>query len=276
MKNKILKTLPYLLIAILVGITSVYAGSLTPPGAPAKTMKSLSDLYELIDTGANTPSTDFATPTTVSSTMHSLGDTYDLLKSQLDILTTDKIAKDEEVFGRTGTLYGDTDPSKVLDTATYPGTATVGTPAPTFASADQTTYSCEALAIDPAQPAVTLETICGYHTGDGCSWSGSACTGGTKTPPGGYMTWYAATASCSETTDEGSTDWRLPNAKELFSHYQDNNNAGLPPDGFVDDYYWSETTRSSNSDSAYFFSMFNGNMSNGDKSFPSILVHCAH
>lgn len=126
--KKYLKTISYIIVSILVGITAVYAGTLTPPGAPAKTMKSLSDLYELINTGANTPSTDFTTPTYNPSqgTMHSLGDTYDLMKSQLDILTADKIAKDEEVFGRTGTLYGDTDPSKVLTTATYAGTATAG------------------------------------------------------------------------------------------------------------------------------------------------------
>ena len=271
-----LKTLPYFIIAILVGVTAVYAGSLTPPGAPAKTMKSLSDLYELVNTGANNPSTDFTTPVTVASTMYSLGDTYDLLKSQLNILTADKIAKNQEVFGRTGTLYGDIDPSKVLTTATYPGTATAGNPAPTFALADATTYSCEALATDPAQPAVTLETICGYHTGDGCSWSGSACTGGTKTPAGGYMTWYAGTASCSEKINEGSTDWRLPTYPEFVGHYLDHNNAGAPPTGFVDDSYWSGTTYPNNSDNAYFVYMGSGNAYLGGKDNPSNLVHCAH
>jgi len=276
--NKYLKTISYLIVSILVGITAVYAGTLTPPGAPAKTMKSLSDLYELINTGANTPSTDFTTPAYNPSqgTMHSLGDTYDLIKSQLDILTADKIAKDEEVFGRTGTLYGDTDPSQVLTTADYPGTATAGTTAFTFALADATTYSCEALAVDPAQQAVTLETICEYHTGDGCSWSGSACVGGVKTPAGGYMTWHAGTASCSEKIDEGSTSWRLLSYPELVGHYLDHNNAGGPPTGFVGGGYWSGTTYPNYSGGAYSVSMGSGLAGSGSKDSPNYLVHCAH
>lgn len=274
--KKYLKTISYIIVSVLVGITAVYAGTLTPPGAPAKTMKSLADLYELINTGANTPSTEFTTPTAVSSTMHSLGDIYDLMKSQLDILNADKIAKDEEVFGRTGTLYGDTDPSQVLTTADYPGTATAGTTAPTFALADATTYSCEALAVDPAQQAVTLETICEYHTGDGCSWSGSACVGGVKTPADGYMTWYAGTASCSEKIDEGSTSWRLPSYPELVGHYLDHNNAGGPPTGFVGDYYWSGTTYPSNSVGAYGVGIGYGYASGDGKGDSGYLVHCAH
>ena len=156
------------------------------------------------------------------------------------------------------------------------GTATAGTPAPTFALADAITYSCEALATDPSQPAVTLQTICGYHTGDGCSWSGSACTGGTKTPSGGYMTWYAGTASCSEKSNEGSTDWRLPTYPELVGHYLEYNDAGAPPDDFVVAYYWSGTTYPYSSDGAYGVSMGYGDVRSGNKGSADYLAHCAH
>jgi hypothetical protein len=285
-----LKTLPYFIIAILVGVTVVYAGNLTPPGIPAKTMKSLSDLYELINTGANTPSTDFTTPATVAPTMHSLGDTYDLLATKISNIDTTKILTGTTIFGKDGSAVAGVDTSDANATAgdiispktayvngvKLTGTATAGTPAPTFALADATTYSCEALATDLAQPAVTLQTICGYHTGDGCSWSGSACTGGTKTPANGYMTWYAGTASCSEKTDEGSTDWRLPTYPELVGHYLDHNNAGAPPTGFVGDGYWSGATCPGNSGLAYYVYMGGGYAYGGNKSNPSNLVRCAH
>jgi len=100
--EKLLKTIPYIIIALLVGVTAVYAGSLTPPGAPSKTMKSLSDLYELINTGANTPSTDFTTPATVAPTMHSLGDTYDLLATKISNIDTTKILTGTSIFGKAG------------------------------------------------------------------------------------------------------------------------------------------------------------------------------
>lgn len=100
--SKILKTIPYIIIAVLVGVTVVYAGTLTPPGAPAKSMKSLSDLYELVNTGSNTPSTDFTTPSTVASTMTSLGDTYDLLKTKINNIDSTKILTGTTIFGKIG------------------------------------------------------------------------------------------------------------------------------------------------------------------------------
>ncbi len=255
--KKLLKSLPYLLIAILVGTTAVYAGNLTPPGAPAKTMKSLSDLYELIDTGANTPSTDFTTPSTIFSTMNSLNDIYNLMVDKISDIDPATILTGTSIFG-------------------VEGEATAGIPAPTFAELDAMTYSCEALTLDPSQPDVTLETICGYHSGDGCSWSGSACIGGTKTPTDGYMTWYAGTASCSEKIDEGSTSWRLATYPELVRYYLEYNNAGAPPDGFVGVGYWSGITLPSYSDSAYGLNMSLGYAGIDSKNNPNNLVHCVH
>ena len=100
--KKLLKTIPYLIIAILVGTTVAYAGSLTPPGAPAKTMKTLANLYELINTGANTPSTDFTTPSPVVSTMNSLGDVYDLMATKITAIDVSKILTGTAIFGKNG------------------------------------------------------------------------------------------------------------------------------------------------------------------------------
>ncbi|ETB63572.1 TPA: DUF1566 domain-containing protein [Candidatus Nomurabacteria bacterium] len=100
--KKLLKTIPYIIIAVLVGVTVAYAGTLTPPGAPAKSMKSLSDLYELVNTGANTPSTDFTTPSTVASTMTSIGDVYDTLKTKITDIDSTKILTGTTIFGKAG------------------------------------------------------------------------------------------------------------------------------------------------------------------------------
>jgi hypothetical protein len=102
--TKYFKNVLYIIIALLVGVTVVYAGSLTPPGAPAKSMKSLSDLYELVNTGANTPSTDFDTPTSIIPTMFSLGDTYDLLKTKITAIDTAKILTGVTILGKAGSM----------------------------------------------------------------------------------------------------------------------------------------------------------------------------
>ena len=253
--KKILKYVPYLVIAILVGVTVTYAGSLTPPGAPAKTMKSLSDLYELVNTGANTPSTDFTTPGSIVASMNSIEDIYDLLTSKIAAIPADQILTGTTIFG-------------------VDGEATAAPAAPTFASADETTYQCEALTTDPAQPGVTLETICGYHSSDGCSWTGSACTGGTKTPSSGYMTWYAAKAACATSTADGQTagTWRLPDSLELHKLFLDSNGT---PAGFQGGYYWSGITYPARTDIAYVVSMNYGYVKHGNKDYPNYLVHCA-
>ncbi len=133
-KTKILKTLPYLIVSILIGVTTVYAGSLTPPGQPSDTMYSLADIFNL-STGTTTDlgsGTIPATPSTVSASGKTLAQVYDAISTEVAKLTNTKIAKDVTVFGFTGTLYGDTDASKVLTSATYAGTMPDNTGASNF------------------------------------------------------------------------------------------------------------------------------------------------
>ena len=68
--KKILKFVPFLVIAVLVGVTIAYAGSLTPPGAVEDTMYSLEDIYNLAsDTTTTEGSGEIpATPGSVSAT----------------------------------------------------------------------------------------------------------------------------------------------------------------------------------------------------------------
>jgi len=116
--NKLLKTIPYIIISVLVGVTVVYAGSLTPPGSPAKSMKSLADLYELVNTGANTPSTDFTTPFTIATTMTSLGDSYDLLKTKITAIDSTKVLSGTTIFGKVGAMTDNTSHADFAPTTT--------------------------------------------------------------------------------------------------------------------------------------------------------------
>jgi hypothetical protein len=205
-------------------------------------------------------------PGSVADTMYSLTDIWTLA-------TTGETADIGE-----GSI--ETTPSTIEETGktlteVYEAVALALAP-PTFAQTDQTTYTCESLATDPDQPLLDLETICGYHTGDGCSWSGGACIGGVQTPADGYMTWYAGTASCSEKLNEGSTSWRLPTYLELVKHYLDNNIEGAPPEYFLSDGYWSSTTYPNGSDVAYNVNMYGGNAGYDNKNSPYYLVHCTH
>lgn len=280
--NKISKIVMFLSLALLVGFTAVYAADkLTPSGSVSNTMYSLTDIWNLATGTTTTEGTGTieTTPSTVSATGKTLTEVYTAIKDQLTLLTTDKIAKNEVVFGKTGALYGDTDPSKVLTTATYPGTATAGTPAPTFASADQTSYNCSSFTTmtDPTQPSITSADICEYNSG--CSWNAgtSQCDGGEQTGQT-YMTWYAAKASCSASTEGGQTagTWRLPTYGELVNHYVDNNIAGGAPTGFQSDFYWSGTTYPGSTVIAYYVFMYDGNASYSNKYYPNFLAHCAH
>lgn len=84
--NKYLKTLLYLLTAILVGFTASYAGSLVPPSSPSNTMYSLEDIYNLAtdNTEATLGEGDIPeTPSSVSSTGVTLTQVYEAVASAL-------------------------------------------------------------------------------------------------------------------------------------------------------------------------------------------------
>lgn len=262
--NKYLKSSLYLLVAILVGVTAVYAGTLTPPGAPAKTMKSLSDLYELVNTGSNTPSTDFTTPTTVSSTMHSLGDTYDLLKDKITAIDDTKILTGTNIFGVDGTATaGYAFPSKPLQT-TF-GTSNYCT------DATGATISCTGTGQDGEFNAGQAhsytdngdETVTDNATGlmwQKCSigLSGSDCATGTAT----QMDWTTALSTCNALDFAGHTDWKLPNRFELDSLLNlYNGSPAIDTSKFPatqSNYYWSSTTYVNDPTNAWGVNFYNG------------------
>lgn len=279
--KKILKTLPYLLIAILVGFTAVYAGSLTPPGAPAKTMKSLSDLYELINTGANAPSTVFDTPGTVSSTMNSLNDIYDLMAGKIEDIDAATILTGTIIFGVEGeAIEGSSFPSTPLQTTL--GTSNYCT------DATGAVISCIGTGQDgefnAGQPHNYTDNSDGTVTDNatGLMWqkcnvglSGADCATGTVTL---QASWTAALATCNDLSLAGHTDWKLPNINELSSiiNFQYANPAiditTFP--NFSSTYYWSSSTLMSNKASALIVGFQSGIPTSFVKTNPNLLALC--
>ena len=169
--------------------------------------------------------------------------------------TASKIASSTNLFGITGTLYGDTDPSKVLTTATYPGTATAAPVALTWQT-------------DPAQ-ILCYDAI--YH---GCS-AGSGLT----------IDGYGAVEYCQHLNAGGSTlnasaqnVWRLPTITEFNSiaDYTVTNNATQVP-GFVHfAHYWASTLNAGFADYAWQWSSYDGYTNTTEKNTNAVSVRCVH
>lgn len=273
--KKLFNIVSYIFVAVLLVATVAYATTkLTPPGAVANTMYTLSDIYNL-SLGTTTPEGSGAiptTPTTVAPTdFKTLTEVYTAISTELAKLTNAKIAKDISAFGFTGTLYGDTDPAKVLTTAQYAGSAAAA-PAPlVWAAADVTSYNCSWFTnmTDPTQPGLTSGDICNIH----CDWNAvtSQCDDGLQTGQT-YITWYAGKAACANSTEGGQSagTWRLPTGSELLEYFLSNGT----PSGFSADYYWSDTTARDNNNTAYYFGMGSGALYKRNKDNWGQRIHC--
>ena len=88
--------------------------------------------------------------------------------------------------------------------------------------------------------------------------TGSGSGAGGNVDISGTMTWATALSRCNSLSYNGQTDWRLPNAYELFSICEPENTTGAP---YIDtaafpntysNYYWSSTTYPSYTDYALF------------------------
>jgi len=261
--SKIVKIILYIMIAVLVGFTAVYAiDKLTPPGPASNTMYSLYDIWNLAKNG-----------TPASEGSGTIPATPDIVSSSVNIPTL------TEVY------------SAVLALTQAPASG-----APTFASANVSSYQCSWFTdmTDPSdvrETPITFEGIC--TSNPGCSWDTTTpetpfCAGGTVTSESLgkntgdplYMTWYAAKKACALSTEgeQIAGTWRLPTNVELLTHYMNNNDAGNPPTGFVDGSYWSGATfqYSDSSDSAYGVYMSFGSVYYDSKSSPGYLGRCAH
>lgn len=149
-----------------------------------------------------------------------------------------KIASSTKLFGITGTLYGDTDPSKVLTTATYPGTATAGYayPSQPLKTGFTTCYdnqdyglviNCSGTGQDGELQAGRVRPSDSFvDNGDGTAFdkltglSWTTCpvdSNGVNCSSPPYASESGALSLCNNLVLGGHSDWRLPNLFEMLT-----------------------------------------------------------
>ena len=111
-----------LVVLATVGIGFVRAGSLSPSAAPGGTMYTLNDIYTRLTTNAIATEGNHSLSSSASpaSTMHTLKEIY----QSIPTIVVGTVKKGTTYLGITGTLYGDTDASKVLTSASGSGAGT--------------------------------------------------------------------------------------------------------------------------------------------------------
>ena len=108
--KQILKASGFVLVALIFGITTAtYAGSLTPPGTPAKTMYTLGNLYTLITTGTTSATTSFTTPGSVTPTFYSLTALVNAFASSTQTLSASTTTVPYGIYQATNLATVDTD-----------------------------------------------------------------------------------------------------------------------------------------------------------------------
>lgn len=128
--SKIVKTIPYIIISILIGVTAVYAStttSLTPSGSASNTMYSLTDLYNLASgtvVSENTGSIE-TTPSEVALSGKSLSDVYTAISTEIAKLSSGVIASGTTAFGIAGNVSAGVNLSNM-----YNGSCIVGRACP--------------------------------------------------------------------------------------------------------------------------------------------------
>ena len=220
---------------VVAGI--VYAGNLTAPsGTATSTAYTLSDIYARLTKNVATTTTgnhSLSTTTSPASSFYTLTQIYNAIPT----IIAGTVATGTNYLGVTGTLYGDTNPAKVLNTATYPGTATAGytypsKPLQTYGSSDDCydingdVISCAGTGEDGMYDAGQTRsytdngdgTITDNDTGlmwEKCTYGQSGTNCGTGSTAG--LDFAQALSTCMSLSLAGHSDWRLPNRFELES-----------------------------------------------------------
>jgi len=208
--NGIAFTKRSLLVAVmLVGVATfsaiTYAGNLTPPGAPANTMYTLTDLYNLA-TSAGATTTEGsgglpATPGATSSTFYTLTEVYEAIAGEINNLASTTIATGTSAFG----IDGSARPRGIVKT----GQDTCYNASGTLIGCGSTGQDGDSLAgldfdyTDNGDDTVTDNTT-------GLIWEQTYSTT--------TRNWQQALDYCNDNVPGlPGSGWRLPNVKELFS-----------------------------------------------------------
>lgn len=229
---------------VVFGIPSI-AGSLTPPGSPANTMYTLTDLYNLASGTTTTEGAGGlpATPGTQSSTMYSLTQVYEALQTEVNKVSSTTLLRGTTAFGETGTVY----PADMLKTGQT-----------TCWDASGNSISCSGTGQDGELQKGLARSYTDNADGTvtdnmtGLTWQQATTTA---------YTWVNALAYCNNNTPSlPGSGWRLPNVHELFSlvDFTVTSDAKINltyfPNTFTS-YYWSATTYPGSGNQSYAMSV---------------------
>ena len=270
---KILTVVYSVAITAAIGYLIVWAGNLEPPGTPADTMYTLDDIYHRLDKDAGAPGSWGLDPSAApAGTMHTLEDIY---SKTPDFRTNAGTATVGDVCN-SATFYKDS-ATKLTGTRTdcsSPGVTKTGQTT-SYASSqtcgDGGTGGCDDGYYEKGQALSYTNhgngTVTDNNTGlmwKRCSEPDiqtEACSGTHST-----YTWQDAINQCEGLTYATYSDWRLPNAKELWSITKLEPGAAPYIDqtafpGTVSNFYWSATTYPSGTGNAVGVVFNSGNLS---------------
>jgi hypothetical protein len=270
--KKIFKIVPYLVIASLVGFTAVYATSkLVPPGAPANTMYSLEDIYNL----AHGTPTSIGTGPFVAGTLP-VSETGKTL-TEVYTAVSDALASGGGLLKTGQTTCYDVSGNPIADcTGTgQDGEFQKGKPASGPRFVDNTNGT-----ITDSTTGLTWQKCTQGQTGTNCDGSGSADDYNATT-----MDWPTALTTCNTDATNGG-GWRLPNIRELESivDYSVKPDPSPAPILAIDTtffpntvsaFYWTSTTYEYPSDQSYAWGVyFNDGSTYVDGKTTSDYVRC--
>ncbi len=111
-----IKNILVIFISVFAVCSFVFAGSLTPSASPVATGYTLNDIYNRLITNATATSGDhiFSPGASPIGTLHTLAEIYGAIPT----IEAGKVLYGISYLGITGSVYGDTDPTKVLTVAT--------------------------------------------------------------------------------------------------------------------------------------------------------------
>jgi len=217
---KILLGICSIVITAMTGYLIVQAGSLTPSSTPADTMKTLDDVYYELDKSASAVGSWGLDPSAApTGTMYTLQQLYD--KTPQFHTSPGSVAVGDVCNSKT--FYTD---SSTRLTGNRTDCSAAGTP-PGVTKTGQTTsyvdyddgyYEKGQTLSYTINTGDELGTVTDDNTGlmwKRCSepdTQTSGCTGTHST-----YSWVAAITRCESITHGSYSDWRLPNAKELWS-----------------------------------------------------------